>query len=379
VPRRRFQTGCLRIVNGSWCLFYYRDEIRNGVRQRVKVNKRLGPMSLSKRQANKLAEPILAEANHQTEIPVRAMRNGLTLAEYIPEFRRVGMINLKPSTRKAMESSIRAHIVPVLGSIQLTQIDAAKVQDLLNTMMKLARGTRENIVDDLFMILGEARRGYDVPIIDRKDLKFGLKRPGEGKAYVFIPKIETAILKALEGRPIWDCFFTVLAYSGLRSEEIIGLRVEDLDFEQNLIHVRQGIWQQQVVTLKTEASENSVIMTPLMKAKLQKHLVGHTHELLFVNRRGRPFDRDKIVKLVLHPILDKLGIKRQGKRIGLHAFRHCLASMLLRSRGVLVAQRQLRHSDPSTTLSSYGHLLGDDSREALASVESVLRDPSSIN
>jgi len=53
------------------------------------------------------------------------------------------------------------------------------------------------------------------------------------------------------------------------------------------------------------------------------------------------------VKLVLHPVLDKLGIKRKGKRIGLQAFRQCLASMLLRSRGALVAQRQLRHSDPS--------------------------------
>jgi integrase len=374
VPRRRFQTGCLRIVNGSWCLFYYRDEIRNGVRQRVKVNKRLGPMSLSKRQANKLAEPILAEANHQTEIPVRAMRNGLTLAEYMPTFRSSGMINLKPSTRKAMESSIRAHLVPVLGSLQLTKIDTAAVQDLLNTMMGLARGTRENIVDDLFMILDEARKGHEVPVIKKQDLKFGLKKPGEGKAYVFTPTVETAILRALEGRPIWDCFFTVLAYSGLRSEEIIGLRVEDLDFDQNLIHIRQGIWQQQVVTLKTEASENSVIMTPLMRAKLQKHLQNHAHELLFVNRRRRPFDRDKIVKLVLHPILDKLGIKRKGKRIGLHAFRHCLASMILKSQGVLAAQRQLRHSDPATTLSSYGHLLGDDSREALVAVESVLRD-----
>lgn len=84
------------------------------------------------------------------------------------------------------------------------------------------------------------------------------------------------------------------------------------------------------------------------------------------------------MKQVLHPVLDKPGINWKGKRSGLHSFRHGLASMLIRVRGVLVAQRQLRHSHPSTTLSSYGHLLGDDSREALAAVESVLANPSSI-
>jgi integrase len=374
VPRRRFQRGCVRIVGDKWVAYFYRDEIRDGIRKRVKVSKRIGHISLSRRQAEKLAQPFIDEANHQVEIPVRRMRNGLTLAEYIPEFRRVGMINLKPSTKKALESSISAHLIPVLGSLQLTKVDTAAVQELLNTMMGLARGTRENIVDDLSMILGEARKGHEVPVIKKQDLKFGLKKPGEWKAFCYRPHQVKAILKAVEGRPIWDCFFTVLAYSGLRASEILGLRVEDIDFEQNLIHVRQGIWHAQVITVKTEESENSVPMTSLMRAKLEAHLKNHPNELVFVNSRKRPFSRDKIVKLVLHPILDKLKINRKSKRVGLHAFRHCLASMLLQSRGVLVAQRQLRHSDPATTTGIYGHILGDDQREALAAVELVFSD-----
>jgi hypothetical protein len=39
-----------------------------------------------------------------------------------------------------------------------------------------------------------------------------------------------------------------------------------------------GIWHGQVVTTKTDESENSVPMTPTMKAKFQAHLVKHTHE-----------------------------------------------------------------------------------------------------
>jgi integrase len=296
----------------------------------------------------------------------------MTLAEYIPEFRRVGMTDLKPSTRRSMESSIRAHLIPVLGEKSLSAIDTAKVQELINSMMGNARGTRKNVVDDLLMILDEARQGHVVPAISKKDLKFGLKKPSEGKPFFFTPPHVKRILAHFAGRKIWDAFFTLLALSGLRASEILGLRVEDLDFDSSTIHVRQGMWHGQVVTTKTDESENSVPMTPTMKAKLQAHLINHTHELLFVNRRNRPFSRNKVVQTVLQPALDKLGINRKGRRVGLHAFRHTLASMLLQSTGVAVAQRQLRHSDASTTLGHYGHILGNDHREAVETIESLL-------
>ncbi|HTQ61475.1 MAG TPA: hypothetical protein VMI32_14705 [Candidatus Solibacter sp.] len=65
-----------------------------------------------------------------------------------------------------------------------------------------------------------------------------------------------------------------------------------------------------------------------------------------------------------------------GKRVGLHAFRHCLASLLLQSTGVAVAQRQLRHADAATTLGHYGHVLRNDHREAMDAIESVFFEPS---
>jgi len=210
-------------------------------------------------------------------------------------------------------------------------------------------------------------------------LKFGIKKPGEGKPFVFSPAQVKKILAAFEGRKIWDCFFTILAMSGLRASELLGLRVEDVDFDNNQIHVKQAAWHGQIQTVKTEESENSVPMTPLMREKLLKHLEGHSHQLLFVNRRGRPYSRNKVVSTVLHPMLDRLGIPHKGRRCGLHAFRHCLASLLLHSTGVAVAQRQLRHADAATTLGIYGHVLRNDHREAMDEIESVFFEPSGID
>lgn len=85
------------------------------------------------------------------------------------------------------------------------------------------------------------------------------------------------------------------------------------------------------------------------------------------------YNRGRVLKKIFHPILDKLGIPHKGKRVGVHAFRHTLASMLLQMTGVKVAQRQLRHSDAAFTVEVYGHVLGDHT-EAMDNLESVLLD-----
>lgn len=141
-----------------------------------------------------------------------------------------------------------------------------------------------------------------------------------------------------------ELFFTKLALTGLRASEILGLRVSDCDLTRSLIFVRQTAWEGQIVRVtKTEGSRNSVPMPSAIKERLTEYLRTHKHELLFVNRNGRPHSRNKIVQKVLYPVLDKLSIERKGRRIGLHAFRHGLASMLIDSASPAVAQRQVRH------------------------------------
>lgn len=377
MPRRRFQTGCLKIVGGMWVLYFWQDQLRDGQRVRVKVSRRLGPIELSKRSARKLAQPILDEVNNpNAEIPIRDSYAGITLAEFIPEWRKHVANSLKPSTLRGMGSSIRAHLIPVLGEKSLTEIGTIQIQELITSMEGRARGSVENVVMDLQQILSAARKWHNgIPVVKKDDLYFGKKKAGEGKPFFFTVNQVKAILKAFAGRKPWDLFFTLLALSGLRASEILGLRVEDLDFDSSTIHVRQAAWHGQIQTVKTKESENSVPMTPLVREKLLLHLEGHTHELLFVNRRGRPYSRNKVVQTVLHPVVDKLGISRNGRRVGLHAFRHALASMLLQTTGAAVAQRQLRHADPATTLGIYGHVLGDDQRDAMGQIESVLSQP----
>ena len=164
-------------------------------------------------------------------------------------------------------------------------------------------------------------------------------------------------------------FGTILAVTsvlGLRIGETLALRVSDIDFAKHVIRIRQTVdaATRSVQAVKSSASSADVPMPTQLEVRLRAHLKKHDgkSELLFVNRRGRPFSANKLREKQLHPLLVKLGIPRGG----FHSMRHGAASALLADGATpAVVQRQLRHSDARITLGLYGHVVGDQQRNAV--------------
>ena len=101
-------------------------------------------------------------------------------------------------------------------------------------------------------------------------------------------------------------------------------------------------------------------MSRELETKLRDYLLRRDGmgELLFVNRRGRPFSANKL-RVQLQRLQKKLGLTRSG----FHSLRHGAASALLADGATpAVVQRQLRHSDARITLGIYGHVVGDEQR-----------------
>ncbi len=363
MPKRRFQTGCLRRETKSWILYYWADIEDNGVIRRKKRCVKVGPNTLSKAEAKKASQPMLEQINEGGVIVA-----GTTLRDFIPEWRKTVAPTLKPSTVDTMETNLRAHILPQLGDVMLHNLDTRQVQNLVNSLKCPARKTKQNVVGDLLSILSAARSpqwGHLVPKVDEGTLYVSGREPNE--AFSFTVGQVRAILLKFSGTK-WELFFTMLALTGLRAGEILGLRVEDCDMKRRLIFVKQTAWEGQIIPgAKTEASKNSVPMPSLVRELLEKN--PRQAGLLFVNRRGRPYSRNKIVEKILHPVLDELGIDRKGKRVGFHAFRHALASLLVEHASAAVAQRQLRHTEASTTLNLYAHVIPSHHVDAVEEIQ----------
>jgi len=160
--------------------------------------------------------------------------------------------------------------------------------------------------------------------------------------------------------------FAVTAVLGLRIGEVLALRVSDVDLTRRIIRIRQSVDAATRIlhAVKSMASSADVPMPSQLGERLRRHFQTHDGktDLLFVNRRGRPFSANKLREKVLHPLLAKLGIPRGG----LHSMRHGAASALLADGATpAVVQKQLRHSDPRITLGVYAHVIGNQQRDAV--------------
>ena len=172
--------------------------------------------------------------------------------------------------------------------------------------------------------------------------------------------------------------FAIAGMTGLRAGEVMGLQKGDVDFEQRVIHVRRSAWYGRVQTVKSKASRAPVVMPEALATLLRDYLAtwqANPEGFLFLNRNGRPYAQNKVVEYGLWPVLESLNLPRAG----LHAFRHCHASLLIDvGANPKVAQEQMRHSDARITLGIYGHVIGNAQREAVDKVGEILRPDAKI-
>ena len=146
----------------------------------------------------------------------------------------------------------------------------------------------------------------------------------------------------------------VTSVLGLRIGETLALRVWDVDFAKHVNRIRQSVDAATRIpgAVKSKASSADLPMSKELEARLCAHLQRHDGEsnLLFVDRRGKPFSANKLREKQLHPLLVRLGIPRGG----FHSMRHGAASSLLADGATpAVVQRQLRHPDARITLGIY--------------------------
>jgi site-specific recombinase XerD len=130
-----------------------------------------------------------------------------------------------------------------------------------------------------------------------------------------------------------------LVYSaGLRSAEAVGLDLQDVDFDQELVHVRGKGGKERTVPLGEEAAHRLALYLRDGRPELARNATN----ALFLSARGRRLDTSTLRRLTPNP----------------HKLRHAFATHLLEGGADLrVIQELLGHSSLSTT-QIYSHVDG---------------------
>lgn len=194
------------------------------------------------------------------------------------------------------------------------------------------------------------------------------------------------LLKVLENEPLkYRVPITLAIDSGMRREELNGLLWDDINLETGEINInkaRIAVGNEIIVTTpKTAKSKRKIIISDyslnLLKelkkyqdnmAKTLKNKWLNNENYVFVNDNGLPYYPDTLSK-----ILKKVQIKYNLEQISFHSLRHTSVSLLLNSNeDVASISARVGHSNITTTLNTYSHLIEKSRRETAELMNNIL-------
>ena len=365
-------TGYVRLKRGIWqIVFYYFDE--NGERHQSSESTGL-PEKGNKRRAQQILNERLDELANQYTTTL-ASKNILFLTFMLDWLNDVVSHKVKISTFSQYLYVFNTYIAkykPFHG-VKLQELTPALLQSYYNAQLKagLSPNTVRKHHANIHKCLDYAVRMGKITLNPSIMTELPAKRKYQG-AIAYTPEQLKKLLRLFRGEPLEVAVQLTVTY-GLRRSEVCGLRWEAIDFDAGTIHIcHTAVMNKGKVvysdSTKTDSSNRVLPLTNNMRTYLQKvqyqqaenkKLFGDAYidsGYVCVHPNGAPIRPEYVTP----------HFQRRLKEIGLpvirfHDLRHS-AVYALRKGGCDAKDIQawLGHSDITTTLNVYGHVLGGD-------------------
>lgn len=258
---------------------------------------------------------------------------------------------IKETTKADYQYILHRYLLPAFGKTPIDRIATSDIQTLLNKHQDIAKSTVNKMILVLDQILKSALKDGLVQgnPVDRERIvnpsRIVHSRDALPEEAYFDILDHLHVLRDSDRR-----LLALMALTGMRRGEVLGLRWDDILFDKNLIMVRRNVTyvtnDPQVDTPKTTSG--------IRKIPLDERLVSH---LIPRMDSGYIIGGDKPITKSSY----RRAMVRIGKAIDLHGasahiFRHTYATMLNNAGvNVKVIQAILGHSDISTTMNRYTH------------------------
>ncbi len=367
--------------HGSW--YFHVSRTVNGRRGQVKR----GGFATKREAEDALAEELDAQRRG-----VRPGSGDVLVSEYLAEWLQNKVsAGLRPTTARSYRGHIDRYLAPLLGNLRLRELTSLDVERALRAVAESPGSTAgpatvQRVAATLRSSLSSAVRKRLVPYNAAVNVE--LPRAPRPKVQPWEPGEVGQFLDHAAGDPLGP-LFEVIAMTGLRRGEALGLRWDDVDLARGVLVVRQQLVAADAPTLcpvcrdghrglsfgppKTSSGEARLV-------DLDAHTVGAVvahrlaqdehrarwgvsyadHGLVFAQPTGMPLQPDRVTKR-----FRELAVAAGLRPIRLHDLRHGQASLMLAA-GVdlAIVSKRLGHSSLSLTADTYSHLLGGVGRAA---------------
>jgi integrase len=290
---------------------------------------------------------------------------------------------LDDDTRQGYRRSLELHAIPFFEGYRVCDIEQPDIRKYVAHLQakNLTAGTVRRYVAPIKAMFATAVEDGDLPVNPTTGVRINSRRasePAEEQAKAMTRAELARMLAAVPER--WRLHFELLAQTGLRISELLGLDWEDVEFgAKPRLRIHQQFYRGKLKAhAKSDAGTRMIPLSPGMARALWsarpaaaaisaggKRVADDTKAAqsqsqrptkagaIFTTRTGERLN-DRNLRRVLDKAADEAGVPW----VGFHTFRHTCASILLDSgKNIRQVSAWLGHEDPAFTLKTYTHLM----------------------
>lgn len=301
---------------------------------------------------------------------------------------------IKDSSYDAIEKTVRNHIVPAIGMIQLQKLTSDDIQQMITDLKEnkgYSHSTVKKAYDCMKQVLTHATLRDDLTKNPILLVKMPDKRQFPEKEIRFFNNEECAHLieeagrRYSTGRPIYvyaDAYILMLN-TGIRMGEAIGLEKRDWDKYERTLHIRRNVQSvlkrdkngdatggKQLVynSTKTYSSDRVIPLNKNATEALERLIEKHPESpYLICDSNGNIVPPERLERTFYY-MLRNLGFEQTG----VHSLRHTFASTLFAKKvDIKTISKLLGHANIQITLDTYIHLFEDIDHDAVAQLDDV--------
>jgi integrase len=312
-------------------------------------------------------------------------------AEWINRYAGTGRRGFSESTRRSYRADLERYAFPFLDAklgrtvSQITRRDLARwigwlcdekaqgEEDARRTGKKakprrLADATVRRIVAPVQACLSTAADEGVIRVNPAQGLKLPVREQIEDDEPVKVLSRDQLAMFLRVVHPDHRTMFRLLAATGLRWSELIGLQWRHLQLDGSAPHVkvRRAISKGTVKAPKSRHGRRDIPLSAELVSELRRHRASARYasdeDPVFASINGNPPSHANVMRRYLKPAAEEVG----APWMGAHTLRHTHASLMFAGgANVKQVQRRLGHHSPAFTLNRYISILPGEEAEPL--------------
>ena len=321
--------------------------------------------------------------------------NRQTVGEFASEWLATIAPTVRPSTLDKYERDLRAHVIRHIGFVPLAKLDGQALNRLWAQLAVsgrkparpggqasgLSAKSVENVAMTVHRMLRDAVRWGRIPKSPAEMADPPKRSATHRPIKAWTADTLRTFLEATRDDEL-SALWILIATTGLRRGEALGLRWSDIDLDHGRAQITQTVtaigWQIHIGQPKTQAGRRPIALDPTTVEVLREHqrvmparpvagAGGVADRLVFSGPDGGPLHPERVYQAFRRAV-----IRHHVPPIPLHGLRHTWATLALQMDvHPRVVQERLGHSNIAITLQTYSHVLPIMHDEAAATVAAM--------